>query len=428
MSNEPGSRGKDALAALWRPQTIRARCAAIAAAVEDGRSEWFSVQRAALPDLAERVARLTRERFPDLRVPPHSRWRHFAAGGVDRAAELDARLATHAPDDALRARIDLTVVSVLLDAGAGPGWHYDETLPGADAAAVPPRHARSEGLAVASFRGFLDGLFSQHDDDPCRVDAGALARLDVGLLRQLFQVGPSNPMTGLEGRTALLRSLGALLESQARADGGPARPSRLLEPWLHDGAAVPVDAGELLTRLVRDWAPIWAHGSRVLGRPAGDVWPHRWAGAATDGTAGADPCTAGWVPFHKLSQWLTYSLLEPLQASGRTVVGTEALTGLPEYRNGGLLLDGGALVPRASADLARGWAVGDAFVVEWRALTVHLLDELARQVRERLGVDAQRLPLASILEGGTWAAGRQIAQERRGGTPPVQVHSEGTVF
>jgi hypothetical protein len=105
------------------------------------------------------------------------------------------------------------------------------------------------------------------------------------------------------------------------------------------------------------------------------------------------------------------------------------LTGLPEYRNGGLLLDAGVIVPRNPRLLARRWKPGDEFIIEWRALTVVLLDELAVLVRERLGRSAEQLPLACILEGGTWAAGREIAAELRpGGAPPLQIDSDGTVF
>ena len=68
-------------------------------------------------------------------------------------------------------------------------------------------------------------------------------------------------------------------------------------------------------------------------------------------------------------------------------------------------------------------------VVEWRALTVALLDRLAVVIRQRLGQDAESLPLARILEGGTWAAGRKLAFERRpDGSPPIKVISDGTVF
>jgi hypothetical protein len=68
-------------------------------------------------------------------------------------------------------------------------------------------------------------------------------------------------------------------------------------------------------------------------------------------------------------------------------------------------------------------------VVEWRALTVALLDEIAVLVRGKLGRSEQEMPLASVLEGGTWAAGRRIASRlRTGGAPPIAIVSDGSVF
>jgi hypothetical protein len=485
--------GRDPLAALREPATIRARCAAITRAVEEGRSGHFRLDRSRLPEVAQRVAALTRERFPDLRIPYHSRWRHFEASGVDRKGELDALLAGRSVADIARARIDLTVLSVLLDAGAGAQWRYTErpeldalALPvhrqkgddllamlgaaagSAKGSAVPPdasapdtessapiepgplasalvapavksapsraTYSRSEGLGVASFRAFVAGVFSADPADPLRADALALKRLDAAALRAVFQSSPSNPLVGLEGRAALLARLGELLEEQARQRGGAARPGRLFDTLTQDSQRTEVPAGEILHELVTAYAPIWTSGSRVLGLPAGDVWPHLWAGADTapatsPGGTAPDRATGGWVPFHKLSQWLTYSLLEPFEWAGVKVTGLDTLTGLPEYRNGGLLLDGGVIVPRHEGDLARTWKPSSEFIIEWRALTVTLLDELAVLVRAELDVSAEQLPLACILEGGTWAAGRQIARElREGGAPPVQIDSDGTVF
>ena len=465
---------RDPLQALWDPATIRLRCAAVTRAVDDGRSGHFTIDRTQLPAVAQRVAAITRERFPDLRIPYHSRWRHFEAGGVDRKAELDAVMAADGPAEVARARIDLTVVSVLLDAGAGPAWRYTEQPGRVDALALPvhrqrrddllamlgqasgsasaaPANApigaaaadapsdapapqpaaqgriytRSEGLGVASFRAFVEGVFSSAEART-RVDAQALERLDVAALRAVFQASPSNPLVGLEGRVELLRRLGEVLVQQAAAQGGEARPGRLFDTLTQGGRLREIRAADLLHELVHGYRTIWRSGSRVLGLPAGDVWPHLWAGAAT--AQGDDRSTAGWVPFHKLSQWLAYSLIEPFEWAGVRVTGLDALTGLPEYRNGGLLLDGGVIVPRAARDLERSWKPSDEFVVEWRALTVTLLDELAVLVREQLGATAEQLPLACILEGGTWAAGRQIAQERRDGLPPLRIDSDGTVF
>jgi hypothetical protein len=166
---------------------------------------------------------------------------------------------------------------------------------------------------------------------------------------------------------------------------------------------------------------VWPARLAVGGIPLGDCWRHPAVRSrdATDGLA----------PFHKLSQWLTYSLIEPMQRAGLTVTGIDDLTGLAEYRNGGLLIDTGVLALRDEAEVRRRHDVGSTLVVEWRALTVALLDRIAALVRERLGRDARQLPLPCILQGGTWAAGRAIARDLRAdGGPPLQVISDGTVF
>jgi hypothetical protein len=155
--------------------------------------------------------------------------------------------------------------------------------------------------------------------------------------------------------------------------------------------------------------PIWPSGSMLDGR-AVPATCGRTLGRCPAVTA-KTPSHAGWVPFHKLSQWLSYSLVEPLQWAGVTVTGLDALTGLPEYRNGGLLIDSRRHRAAHAPSLERRWKPADELVVEWRALTVTLLDELAAQVRAQLGLSAAQMPLACILEGGTWAAGREIAAE-----------------
>ena len=409
------------LGELRDPGTIRVRCAAVLRSVEANVSEHFLLNRNRLPELAERVAALTLRRFPDLNIPYHSRWRHFEAGGVDRKPMLEERLATRSPADAARARFDLTVVSVLLDAGAGVTWRYKE--PGTE-----QMLQRSEGLGVASWHAFLNGAFSATPDDPQRVDAAALIGIDVNALSAIFQSSPANPVVGLEGRAGLLVRLGTALQEEAARGGGQARPGLLFDRLTADGTRNEVSARDVLSQVLRVLGPIWTSGSRVQGLPAGDVWPHRWAGDAT-GDGGRDPTTGGWVPFHKLSQWLSYSLFEPLQWAGITVTGLNALTGLPEYRNGGLLLDGGVIVPRDPRALGKPWKPQDDFIIEWRALTVALLDELAMLVRQRLGKTAEELPLACVLEGGTWAAGREIAKEMRpDGAPPLKIESDGTIF
>lgn len=419
-----------ALAAVLRnPATIRERCANITRAVDAGESGHFRLDRSRLAAVAQRVAGVTRARFPDLaRIPVHSRWRHFEAGGVDRKAELDAQLAGRSSTAAARSRIDLALVSVLLDAGAGARWGYDEAQTG-------QRFDRSEGLGIASFRAFMNGRFSSDPGDPYRVDAAALLSIDATALADIFQAGPGNPLIGLEGRAALLNRLGQALREQAQTFTSIGQPGHLFDaltrhphaPRLHHHQPVPtamrheVRAARILGFLLDAFSEIWPSGQRLGKTPLGDVWPHP--------AAGGEGASAGRVPFHKLSQWLAYSLIEPFEWAGVAVTGQGELTGLPEYRNGGLLLDAGVIVPRDPGFAAQVRTPDDEWVVEWRALTVTLLDELAPMVRAELGVSAAALPLARLLEGGSWAAGRQIAAELRpGGAPPVAIDSDGTVF
>src|SRR5262249_10164693 len=135
------------------------------------------------------------------------------------------------------------------------------------------------------------------------------------------------------------------------------------------------------------------------------------------------------VPFHKLTQWLTYSLLEPLERAELTVERAGELTALAEYRNGGLFIDLGGIRPPPALNLRARHAVRSEPIVEWRALTVALMDQLVELVRARLGL-GESFALPQLLQGGSWSAGRQIARELRppDGPPPLAVAADGTVF
>jgi Protein of unknown function (DUF1688) len=384
----------DSLAYLRTPVAIRERAEQMLKYVEDGRSRWFSVNPDGLEAAVQATLDVTRKRFANpAAIPFHSRWRHFEAGGRDRWAALAPRLASLPKEEVARRRMDLAVVSVLLDAGAGPDWRYRE--PGTN-----ETYARSEGLGVASLHMFANGLFSRDaKGDPLRVDAERLAKLTPMDIALGFQVKAHNPMTGLEGRAGLLQKLGSI---------GLERPGALFDIVApRSGGGGEVKASSILAAVLDKLSPIWPS-------LMGDVWHHP---------------AIGLVPFHKLSQWMSYSLVEPIEGAGLKVVDLDALTGLPEYRNGGLLVDAGALRPKQSSLLTATFAPGDEAIVEWRALTVALLDRIGQHVRLHLGMDAEHLPLVKVLEAGTWFAGRVLAAERRpGGGPPISVASDGTVF
>lgn len=394
---------------------MRERCARLYAAATAGDTPHFRIAPERIDDCVDLVESVTLSNYPDLNVPYHSRWRHFEHAGVDHWAQLRHEHPQLSGADLARAGIDLAFVSVLLDAGAGGDWRYRSARTGTEA-------ARSEGLALASFDMFAAGLFSSRPDAPLQADADALRALTQTDLTAGFQSSARNPLLGVAGRCEILRRLGAALPGAfPNVTGATRRIGDLFDVLLKHAVDGRIPATAILHEILHRFVTIWPNAQRCGEVLVGDVGTHA---SLREGML-----TRGLVPFHKLSQWLAYSLVEPLEWAGLEVQHLDALTGLAEYRNGGLLIDTGVLVARDPELYATALEVYSEPVVEWRALTVALLDEIAKRLRARLGLDSKQLPLAKVLQGGTWAAGRQIAGERRGdGSPPVRLVSDGTVF
>ena len=394
-----------AIAYLRSPLAVRARCEQILEVGLDGKLAHFRVDLAALPRVVAKVVDVTRAAYPDLAVPYLGCTNHFRAGGVDRIERLQQQMNVRGmtPEERQRALVDLVVISVILDTAAGESWRYRE----ADTGALL---SRSEGIAVASLHAFRAGLFSSDPEQPMRADANALRTLDPVRLAAACQVTIDNPLPALEARTHLLRSLGGAVAMAPRIFRY-GRPGGLLDALRATGTTITAPA--ILGALIDGLGPIWPPSTTLGDVSLGDVWRHPAAG-------GSGP-SEGFVPFHARSQWLAYSLFEPLEGAGMSIQQPGALTGLPELRNGGLLVDLGVLVPTASVrDVVH--QIGDEPIVEWRALTVALLDRVADGVQKALEKSPQELPLACVLQGGTWAAGRAVAAELRGnGTPPIRV-------
>ncbi|MET1111562.1 MAG: DUF1688 family protein [Allosphingosinicella sp.] len=389
-----------ALLALLSAAAVRERAHEMLEIALEGGVEGWRVDLDRLDDAAELTAKVTREAYPDLAIPFHARWRHFVAG--------EPRLPEQDKAERARAAFDLVILSVLLDAGTGPGWRFADPVSGGT-------FARSEGLAVASQRLVESGALG--------TDGAALAALDGETLARGFQVSESNPLAGLDGRTFLLRRLGA--QALARPDlfaaAGAPRPGGLYDALAARASGGRLPAPAILELLLEALGPIWADRLVVDGVALGDCWRHP--------AIRRSDSTDGLVPLHKLSQWLAYSLIEPLEASGIEVVDVDGLTGLAEYRNGGLFVDMGVLGLTDPEAAGRTHLVSDPLIVAWRAMTVALLDLMAPRVRTRLGVSDEDFPLARMLEGGSWAAGRRIAAGLRpGGGPPFTILSDGTVF
>ena len=377
-------------------------------------------------------------------IPPHGRWQHFEVGGRKRVDELINSWGADV-DQLERARrvVDLVMVSVLLDAGAGNKWSYK--------ASNGRMYRRSEGIAVASLEMFSAGLFSSDPATPARVDAKGLLAITTDKLGEALQVKPHNPMSGLEGRAALLSRLSHALGLSPEYFGEEGRPGNLVD-YLRNHASTKQGPGAnatvllptLWTVLLDGLSSIWPVGRTHLeGKTLGDAWPSEALPQV--------PAHASIVPFHKLTQWLAYSVVQALERlTNLRFAGKELLTGLPEYRNGGLFIDLGVLtlkLPdkergedrfRALADaggqnseVVPTFDASDDVIVEWRAMTICLLDRVHKDVNRALGLTgANELTLAQVLEAGTWKAGREIAEVQRPNTrgSPIGIVSDGTVF
>lgn len=405
---------KETLEYLLSTTAIRQRCAKIAA-FADGNKTHFKINREKLNSTAEFVVKTTKQNYPDLNVPIHSRFRHFEAGKFNRISALLTQLQMFSGRDQARTLIDLVIVSVLLDAGAGNDWSYFDKE-------TNQTFTRSEGLGVASFNMFKNGEFSSDPANPFRVDAKGLADLTEQKLATGFQVSDKNPLIGVAGRCHLLQKLGqSLARKKNYFDGAILRPGNLIDYFVAHSKDDKLSATVILNSVLMSLEMVWPPRMNLLGLNIGDIWHHPLLGEA--GTSEA------LIPFHKLSQWLSYSLFEAVQVAGIQVIEGDKLTGLAEYRNGGLILDSGLVTLRNPELLQIEHTQDSPLVVEWRALTVVFIEEIWVKSLEILGLKPHEMPLAKILEGGTWFAGRALAKENRSdGRPPLTLKTDGTLF
>ncbi|KAH8908338.1 DUF1688-domain-containing protein [Coniochaeta sp. PMI_546] len=447
---------------------VRERCSIVTDKALRNDLHHFDVDMRKFDDVVTFVANIIKRDYdaPFTSIPPHGRHQHFAVGGRDRVAHL---LSTFPEDvdntEKCRRLIDLFLVSVLLDAGAGTQWSFKSTENG-------KVYRRSEGIAVASLEMFKTGLFSSNKNNKYQVDKTALRQLTVGQLAQGLQSRPGNEMAGLEGRTSLLVRLADALDERKEFFGEEGRPGNMLDYLLSHPLTqasstvivpIPVLWDVLLNGLMRIWP---ASRTAINGISLGDAWPCSSMPQPTQlpssptfspfPNSSGQPTVAPWesiLPFHKLTQWLTYSLMQPMQSIMKIqFAGAELLTGLPEYRNGGLFIDLGVLTLKkedevrglqnyskycertgsSGVEVAPMFEPGDDVIVEWRGVTVGFLDKLCVEINRVLAPElaGNELSLPQVLEAGSWKGGREMAEMSRPNTkePPILIDSDGTVF
>ncbi|KAF6816891.1 duf1688 domain-containing protein [Colletotrichum musicola] len=415
-------------------RAVRERSKIIGDVAEAGNLSHFEVREDKLDEVVDFVASIIKRDYgPDKfdTIPPHGRWQHFEVGNIPRVAEAVAEWEKEGCDktEVTRRLVDLFFISVLLDAGAGDHWRYAE--PGSGQV-----YERSEGIAVASLYMFKSLAFTASGSIPI-VDGKGLEKLETSALAEGFQVTDSNPMLGVDSRAGLLRSLGGSLLANADVFGPEGRPGNIVDTLIKSAnGSTELDVLFLWDILQSLLIPCWPKDrTTIKDVPIGDAWPLSTLKKASGSSDPAD----GIQPFHKLTQWLTYSLMVPFQrVLGMQWTNADSLTALPEYRNGGLFVDMGVLVLKKES-LERGlkasgeelpmFEAGDDVIVEWRAMTLVLIDKLYKGVQSRMG-DGVSLSMAQLLEAGSWKSGREVAAKRRPQTKssPILIKSDGTVF
>lgn len=425
------------IAYLYTIKSVRETNSTTIPLIESNKLLNFDVDLSKIDDVCDFVIKTIRESYPTndslLSIPVHGRFQHFGKENPDRLPTLINKFFKDemglSDYEICKKLIDLFVISVLLDAGAGNVWKFTEPV-------TKFQINRSEGIAIASLYMFKDGIFSNNlNNDKYMVCGEKLVTLSAEELSKGLQVDQeSNPMNGFDGRLKLLNRLGETLinNKELFCNGRPGDIVDYLKSKSVNGSEIDIEI--LWGALMKGLMPIWPTEGRtkVDGHVIGDAWPLK------------NKNNGEIVTFHKLTQWLTYSLFKPLMEYGKfKILNSEYMTGLPEYRNGGLFVDfevlklkeniyqdGMKLAKSVGFDLPT-FKPDDDIIVEWRSCTICLLDRILPIINEKMGISSTKyeLTLPQLIEAGSWKSGRLIAAlKRANGGPPIELLADGTVF
>ena len=312
-----------------------------------------------------------------------------------------------------KTKLDFIGISILLEGFSGLRWRYREEK---------KDYSRWEGQLIACFRMFLEGLFSSDKNKTLRVDAAKLLSLSLEDLENGLQSGDNNPLIGLEQRLQTLVQLGGILKKNPTLFGSEnPRFGNILHFFLEQASCHnnSLSCQEIFQTLQKCLRGLWPGAVEMAGVNLGDTWIYPPFGTGKEAL----------IPFHRHSQWLCFSFLEPLVENGLFMTNSKELTGLADFRNGGMMLDSGLLEFKDPHLKQKIHHIDDGVIVEWRALTLVLLDELAPLVAEKLGKSPLEFPLAKVLEGGIWWAAKILAQKlREDASPPLKIAHNGFLF
>ncbi|MBT4964349.1 MAG: DUF1688 family protein [Francisellaceae bacterium] len=387
---------------LYDISSIRPRARVLYDYALQDKLSFFQVNENNIEKASNLVLEVTQKNYPNLKIPYHSRWRHFEVVKNGLYKDVLSIIEQYDKKEAVKRKVELVILSALLDAGAGNSWQYNYK---------GTVYTRSEGLAVATLNAYLQGKLSAVND-PCGIGGKALVELTESSFCAAFQANENNPLIGVSNRVALMHAIGGeLLETN--------HDSLFIAIFSDvDLESDSISIKQLFHDLLMFLVPLLPEATKINNIAVGDVGQHD--------LLKDDDNPLGLIPFHKLIQWICYSLIEPFTDAGITVTDTDFLTGLPEYRNGGLFSDLNVISVKDESLLKQKWSLSSSFVVEWRALTVVLLDTIRNEISKELDLE---ISMGMLLQGGSWEAGRGLAKKLRANAQgPYLMESHGTIF
>ncbi|MEJ8476214.1 DUF1688 family protein [Roseibium algae] len=331
--------------------------------------------------------------YPDYQIPPHGCWRSFETGGMDRWSMLAGAREFETAEDMLKSAGDLAVVTAVMNVALRPSWSYSEAVSG-------NAYSDQQGRALAVLSMFAAGTFSAMPEDPLRVDAHALIRLESAEIAAGLQLDADDDLEDITKLSHLLKRLGEAigLRPDLFERNDEIRPGCLMACLAENALDGQLDASAVLDAVLEGLTPLWQGGAVLDDVILGDAWQHS--------SLFADLPAAGVMPFHLPALEVVYSLIEPFALAGIGISGLEELPGLADIDHAALFIACGAIKPR----LEKAWLPLDG-AIELRAVCLGLSAELADELRSELDVDRETLPLTCVLEAGSSRAGRKILRE-----------------
>jgi len=407
---------RSAALSLLTAEAVRVRAQVLLEKARAGALEYTSVDLSKLGPAADRAISAAEKSFPDGQFPPYSIWRNLEAGGVDRWGMLAGARGFSGPEEMARSAFDLAIITALLGDLDAENWTYDEIVTGQS-------YDGRDGLAVAALNLFAAGAFSAEPGDPMRVDAHALIRLVPEELSADLTASDGKPLPDGEHRFRRLVKLGEAigLRPDLFSDGKITRPGLLFDRLTAAGNDSAVQMHAVLDKIQDGLGPIWPDANKIGDVALGDTEVHPALASGDE--------TSMFLPLHAVSQFLAFSLIEPLAWAGYGCDGFDRLAGIADRTQCAFMLDGGLISISDEALFAEPVLSEHVAVAELRGLTVALLDTLVREIRNRLEVGQEELPLVCLMEAGTKGAGLEIALEKRGNFAfPLRILSDSTVF